>query len=265
MRGMRCPAPVLVAALTGAALTLPSTAAAQIVNVQDALASDPEPGWSGKLTAHLDWRTGNTDLVQVGGSASVLHRCGRRLILAIARGEYGRGNGTKLTEKTFEHLRGRYQLRGRWLWEAFGQHEYDAFRRLSLRALVGTGPAVRLVREGRTRLLAGASYMFEFERLDERTGVSDPGEQTTAHRLSTYLTGAFALDEDKVTASETLYVQPRFDDPTDLRILSETALTTKLSERLTLTNRLVIAHDASPPDGIDKLDSSLKVELGLTL
>jgi putative salt-induced outer membrane protein YdiY len=263
---MWSPAAVVAAVLAGAAiLAAPSSASAQIVNVQGALAGDIEPGWSGKLTGTLDWRTGNTDLVQVGGSASVTYRCGPRLALAILRAEYGEGNGTKLSQKTFEHLRGRQELGGRWLWEAFGQHEYDAFRRLSVRALAGTGPAVRLIKTGKTRLLAGVAYMFELERLDRRAGVSDAGKQSIAHRASTYLTGAFALDEDRVTASQTLYVQPRLDDPSDLRLLSETSITTKLSSRLTLTNRLVIAHDASPPDQIEKLDSALKVELGLSL
>ena len=92
----------------------------------------------------------------------MLHRGRCWLVLALARGEYSEGRGVKLAEKTFEHLRV--------LWEAFVQHEYDAFRRLSLRAVAGTGPALRLVERTRGSLTAGVAYLVEHCGLDPRSG-----------------------------------------------------------------------------------------------
>jgi hypothetical protein len=260
-----------------AALAAPRPAAAQIVNVLGSLATEPAAGWSGQLTTTVDWRTGNTDLVLVGGSATALHRRGRALGLAILRGEYGEGNGTRLSQKSFEHLRLRVALDAprapspaaapaapRWLWEVFAQHEYDAFRRLSVRALAGTGPAVRLVRRARGSVVAGLAYLLEYERLDARAGVADPGATSLAHRASAYLTGSVHLDA-RLTATATAYAQPRVDAPGDLRLLTEATLTSKLSSRLSLTNRLTVARDASPPDGIEATDTALKLELGVAL
>ncbi|MCA9676017.1 MAG: DUF481 domain-containing protein [Kofleriaceae bacterium] len=257
---------LLPAAVIGIALVLiaaPRPAAAQIVNVQGVLAGDPEPGWSGQVTVTADWRTGNTDLALIGGSVTTLYRHDRWLGLGIVRGEYAEATGARLSEKTFEHLRGRVELDRRWMWEAFGQHEYDAFRRLSVRALAGTGPAVRLVRGERARLIAGLAYMLEYEALDDRMGVADAGETSIEHRLSSYLTGSYKVDA-KIAVTQTVYVQPRIDDPADLRLLSETALTSKLSSWLAVTTSLIVARDASPPDGIEPLDSALKVQLGVT-
>jgi hypothetical protein len=270
--------PLAALALVGA-VTLagaPRSAAAQIVNVVGSLAAEPAPGWSGQLAATADWRTGNTDLVLIGGSATALHRRSRVLALGIVRGEYGEGNGTPLSRKSFEHLRVRVALDAptpvpgagapppRWLWEAFAQHEYDRFRRLSVRALAGTGPAVRLVRRARGALVLGVAYLLEYERLDERPGVADPGATSLAHRASSYLTGNVALDA-RLTATATAYAQPRLDDPADLRLLAEATLSSKLSGRVTLTQRLTLARDASPPDGIERTDSTLKLEVGLAL
>lgn len=240
-----------------------TTAHAQIVNVQGALAGDPEPGWTGQLTATADWRTGNTELLLIGGSATALYRHGPWLALGIARAEYAEGADEKISEKTFEHLRGRRDLNARWLWEAFAQHEYDAFRRLSVRALVGTGPAVRLVTRPRGKLLLGVAYLATYEQLDRRAGVIDAGDTRFEHRLSTYLTGVYAIDP-RLAATQTIYVQPRLDEPSDLRVLSETSLNVKVSTRLAFANRLVIARDASPPDEIRELDTALKVDLVLT-
>jgi hypothetical protein len=75
----------------------------------------------------------------------------------------------------------------RWRWEAFAQHEYDAFRRLLARGLVGTGPALQLVDRPAVAALLGAAAMLELERLDRREGVADAGRRDVSGRASFYL------------------------------------------------------------------------------
>lgn len=246
-------------------LLIAAPASAQIVNVQTQLATPPEEdGVVGKIELKVDWRTGNNPLLDIGGGASLLLKRGDLLGLAVVRGGYGTSRGLTLTKRTFEHLRVRYAIDCRWRWEAFAQHEYDAFRRLSIRALAGTGPALQLVESKPATVIVGAAYMFELEQLDERAGTSDAGERSVFHRASFYVTGTHKLGEG-VSITETFYVQPRLRHPSDVRAYAEISVTTKLSERLALSDSLLFAYDRTPPDEIERIDTQLVVSLILTI
>jgi hypothetical protein len=241
------------------------TATAQIVNVQTALATPPEAdGIVGKLEVKADWRTGNNPLFDVGGGGSLLVKRGNLLGLVVARGGYGTSRGLTLTKRAFEHLRLRYTVDCRWRWEAFAQHEYDAFRRIAIRALVGTGPALQIVASKPATVLLGAAYMFELEKLDERAGTIDSGARSTFHRASFYATGTHKIGEG-VSITETFYVQPRLGSPSDVRVFAELAVVSKLSRRLALSDALIFAYDRTPPDEIERIDTQLVVSLILTL
>lgn len=247
-----------VIAVTGAAT---ASAHAQIVNVQGALAKPPATdNVTGLVELKLNWREGNNPLFDIGGAGSVLVRRGAVLGLLLARGEYGTSRGLILTKKSFEHARTRIELDCRWRWEAFAQHEYDQFRRLSLRALAGTGPALQILDTKAMALLAGAAYLYEYERLDRRPGTIDAGARSTAHRASVYLTGH---EDASATATivETVYAQPRLDDPGDVRVLGELALQSKLSPHLALKDSFNVAYDRTPPDGVKRYDTALEVSL----
>jgi hypothetical protein len=248
---------IAAAVLCGAA----GTARAQIVNVQGALAQAPvEDGVSGQAELKVTWREGNNSLVDVGGSGAVLVRRDKVLWLALARGQYGKSRGLTLTKKTFEHARVRIELDRRWRWEAFGQHEYDQFRRLSYRALVGTGPAYQIVDREAISVLGGAAYLLERERINERPGTDDAGQSATAHRASLYLTGRESLGAG-VAIVQTIYAQPRIDRPSDVRLLGELSVVSKLTERIALKDSLTAAYDRTPPDGVERYDTALEVAL----
>ncbi|HEY5937449.1 MAG TPA: hypothetical protein VIU61_22540, partial [Kofleriaceae bacterium] len=100
-------------------LFLPRLASAQIVNIQGQLAKPPEhDGVTGQIELKLDWREGNNQLFNIGGSASTLVKHDRLLVLALARGEYGESRGLTLARRSFEHLRARYTIDCRWKGEA---------------------------------------------------------------------------------------------------------------------------------------------------
>lgn len=242
----------------------PRLAQAQIVNVQGALAKAPDhDDIGGQAEAKVDWREGNNPLIDIGGAASILVRRGSVLGLALARGEYGKSRGLTLARKSFEHLRTRIELDARWRWEVFAQHEYDQFRRLSLRALAGTGPAFQIVDEKTVAVLAGAAYMVEYERLDRRDGALDAGRRTVTQRGSLYVTGHEDLSTG-VAIVETIYVQPRLADPRDVRLLGQLSVLTKLSSRIALKDSFNVAYDDTPPDGIKRYDTQLEIAVLVT-
>lgn len=245
-------------------LVVPAVAHAQIVNVQGALAKPPqEDGLAGQLELKLDWRTGNNELFDAGAAGTLLVRHGRLLGLAIARGEYGRGSDTTFKKKTFEHARLRYRIDCRWKWEAYTQHELDAFRRLTVRALVGTGPALQIVDSAPVSVLTGLAYMYEYERFDDRMDTSDAGARWYAHRASFYVTATQKIGEAAALA-QTIYVQPRIDEPGDFRMFGEVSITSKLSKHIALTDALVVSYDRTPPEGIKRYDTQLRLALLIT-
>lgn len=236
-------------------------AAAQIVNVQGALAKPPaKDGVTGELALKVNWREGNNPIIDVGAAGSTVVRHGSWLGLAIVRGGYGKSRGVLLTRKTFEHLRARVALDASWRWEAFAQHEYDQFRRLRFRALTGTGPAYQIVDTPVFGLLAGAAYMIELEELDDRMGTTDANERTLAHRASAYITG-HQVANDSVDIVETAYFQPRLTEPSDFRVLGELAVQTKLASRFALRTAFTLAFDTSPPEELERYDTALEVSL----
>ena len=246
-----------VVVVVGIVLAAASGARAQIVNVQGQLAkATDKDGVDGQVEGKIDWREGNNSLFQIGGTAAVLLRRGKLLGLALVKADYGESRGLTLSKKTFEHLRVRYTIDCRWKWEAFAQHEYDEFRRLSIRGIVGTGPALQLVDRKTVAVLAGAAYMFEVEQLDSRENTMDAGQRSTDHRASVYVTGVEKLGS-QVAIVQTVYAQPRLNDPEDVRILGELSVTSKLSKRIALTDGFTIAYDRTPPDTIKRLDTQL--------
>jgi len=248
----------LVIAVIGLAT---GVARAQIVNVQGALAKAPDKdALTGQVELKVNWREGNNPLLDIGGAGTVLLRRGSILGLVLARGEYGTSRSLTLAKKSFEHLRTRIEIDCRWRWEAFVQHEYDQFRRLSLRALAGTGPAFQIVDTKPVTALAGAAYLFEYERLDTRPGTIDAGERTTAHRASLYVTGHENLGAG-VEVVETVYAQPRLNEPGDVRVLGELAVVSKLSSWIALKDSFTVAYDRTPPDGIKQYDTQLEISV----
>lgn len=239
-----------------AALGVASPAGAGIVNVQSILATEADEGLSGSIAGSADWRTGNVDLLVLSAAPVARYRRRDHLLVGIVRGELGRSKGERIISRTFEHLRYRYQLHPRLVGEVFTQHEYDEFRRLELRALVGAGPLFHLLQADGYRLSWGVAYMLEYENLRDDMQ-PDAGTTDLAHRASTYLTGSYELD-DRVQLVETVYAQPRLTEASDLRLLNESQIIVKVTEAIGLTTALTVAWDNAPPAGIEELDTSLK-------
>jgi Protein of unknown function, DUF481 len=241
---------------------------AQIVDVQSFIGHDIPEGVSGKLDASVDWRTGNTRLLHAAAALGARWRVHEHLLFALARGEYGEsaGFGAPLVtdaKKDFEHVRYRWHFRPWIATEVFAQHESDRFKRLRLRALVGAGLRVRVAECGTTwGIHVGAAYMAEYEQLVD-DALPDAGDTAADSRLSTYAVAFWKLNPD-VTASETVYAQPRFADVRDVRLLEEAAITAKLVSHVDFKFALVIARDSRPPPDTAKTDTSLQSGVQVT-
>jgi hypothetical protein len=232
-------------------------AEAGIVNVVSAMNTEAPEGLSGDISASADLNDGNSDLFIIGLSPLVRYREDKHFFAAIVRSEYGESNDDRILFRSFGHLRYRYRFDGRWLGELFTQHEFDEFRSLSLRSLVGFGPKIDLVKREDRELGLGVAYMLEYEKLRNSSAGDDAGESHVNHRLSSYLTGRFEPAE-RVEILQTFYAQPRLDRPKDIRLLSQSQVSVKATTTVALTTALTIAYDSRPADTVKRTDVTLK-------
>lgn len=263
----------LALAAAVAASSAPSHAG--IVNVQSIMATEAEEGLSGSITGAADWRSGNSERLTLSLAPVGRYRHGAHRLIGVVRGDLFRARDGTFDRKTFEHIRYRYSWSKRLLGEVFVQHEFNEARRLNLRALIGIGPKYQLLDKDTVRVGVGVAYMLEHERLQDEWKIdedADDGDNTVLnHRISSYLTASYELDNNRLQLVQTLYAQPLLTDPGDIRLLSESQVVVKLTDSVSMTTSFVLALDAKPPEqdstvvegrlDVESTDTTLKTSL----
>lgn len=234
-------------------------AAGRIVNVQSAASQEAKEGLSGELSGLLNWTTGNTEVTQVSAGLAALYLDGPHRLFLTARAAYGLDQGKAYINNTFEHLRYRYRLNS-WLSpETFVQHEYDEFRRLSVRMLYGLGPRFEVPMPEDLELAFGSAWMLEYQRFTEGDE-ADAGKEELNQRWSNYVAAAVEPTSG-IGLTHTAYYQPRFDDFGDYRILSETAAVLGVKKWLAVKLAFTAIYDSRPADDVKKLDTAFTTSL----
>ncbi len=201
-------------------------------------------------------RTGNSDLVEVGGRARLDYRRARLYTFLVGSVRYGKQGGQVFKNQAFAHLRYNYGLTRVVVAEAFTQIEEDAFTRLRLRTLLGAGVRLRYLETDAAGLYQGSSVMIEHERLDPAKVVVHP-DRVTAPRWSNYVSLHLSLGET-ATLVNIVYVQPRLDAFDDLRILDEATMSFTLTKNLNVNVTFNLRYDSLPPDGVESLDVTVR-------
>lgn len=205
------------------------------------------PGWSLGLDLRGGVRRGNINVLELGGSEYVGWNAAKLGFLLLAEHRF-RAQTLARAGLGFDDLPQARQINAHlghlrffrrltpWLSaEAFTQVEADELNVLRWRHLFGAGLRVRLVEREGFSAYAGAAYVPELEVLDRALFVSQPGGQgpiNVWHRVGGVLD--VAVGRGPVQLVSTLYVQPRVDDPRDLRVLEEAGLSVSVSERVSV-------------------------------
>src|SRR5690606_18167583 len=106
----------------------------------------------------------------------------------------------------------------------------------------------------------GTGYMYEYEERDVPPTGPD-AQRTWEHRSVTFLLTGFALADGRVSIENSFFVQPRFDEPGDYRILDEAEVMITITDRLSLGTSLSVRYDRRPPTGVETTDVSLASRL----
>jgi hypothetical protein len=100
----------------------------------------------------------------------------------------------------------------------------------------------------RGAVFVGTAYVPELEVLDRALFLAQPsgdGAINVWHRVGQVIDAR--VGRGPVQLFNTLYVQPRVDDPGDLRVLDEAALVVGLAEHVSLKLAASVRVDTRPP------------------
>ncbi len=232
------------------------------VNIEKLRGDGPERGYSGHLELNVSARTGNVETLELGAGGRLNYVGEETRTFLLGSGEVGWEGGERYSNQGLVHLRHLYRRGLRLQPEAFAQTDYDRSRSLTFRGLVGGGLRVVLQRHRVVRIWWGSAYMFEHEKLDLAPGDTHP-RRTSVHRWSNYLSSAVSMGED-TAFTWTVYVQPRFDVPRDLRVLGEAHLGVGLGRTVVLATTVRMRYDSRPPAEAEGLDVALTSGVAIT-
>ncbi len=264
MRGRpsRTRARALLAASFAFALVFFSSFANAQVNAEalrSTLRTNPRFLW---LEGALVGRAGNTETMTFAASAFGGLTSEPHLFFSRVSADYGQARGATTVARWMAHARYNYRLTSTVALEALTQVQHDRFRRLAVRDLYGAGLRFDIINEDDVEVFAGTTYLLEHEVLEPITGSASYND--VWHRSSNYgginLRAAPLVDLSAVT-----YVQPRFDRPLDVRVLSETLVSFTISKLLAARVSATVWYDSRPPFGVGTYDVEVKNSLVVRL
>lgn len=235
-------------------LGLPLSATAQ-VNTERMRALDVE-GVRTTLGGDVAVQSGNVDLFEIGVNARVDYRRARHYTFLAGEVRYGTKDDTPFRDRTFGHLRYNYRLMPALVAEAFTQLERDGFARLQLRTLVGGGLRVQYLDTETFKVFQGTTPMYERENLDTNGLDAHPAATSTV-RWSNYLNVQLQIT-NTINLLATVYVQPRVDALSDVRVLQQSTLAVDITEHVRLTTEFNLNYDSRPPADVVDLDIAVR-------
>jgi hypothetical protein len=250
-------------ALVGTALLLVSSDTAAQVNTEVLRKRIKQKGISFVLEGTFDGHTGNTSGLTADGLIGGGVASGRHLAFAFASADYSKLNGTLGIDKSFAHARYNFEIGPSLRWELFVQAQSDSLQLLEARNLVGTGPRFTLFEDKHIGIFLGVAYVLERDVYDLAPGAPEQSTPTYS-RFSGYL-AAHATLSDGIDAVTTTYLQPRVEDPGDVRIESESGFVFKVTKIFSTGITLTGHYDSNPVPGVLRTDTELKNVLTLAL
>lgn len=219
-----------------------------------------------RIDGSVGWMRGNVDFLEVSTNIFTGVNHGKHHFMAHMAASYAEFGGASYLGRAFAHVRWTAQWHERVASEIFAQNQYDRILFLRARALGGAGPRLTLFDGEALTAYAATGYMLEREVFQRSVIPEDEPHprKTTNHRWTNYLT--FTVKADEVLSfTNTIYVQPRFDDFTDYRVAEEAALTLTHGSGLSISLALRVRFDSRPPQALSRSDVSLFTTLGFHL
>ncbi len=227
-----------------------------LINTESLRRLDARTGLLQTTRFNFDYLSGNSNTLQVKPVYRVDYFDTDWHAFVVSELRYGNQDGTPFLNQAFIHARLMVPYTIDDTVELFLQSEYDDFRRVTSRKVVGVNQRQDLLKDQDGGVAAAAGVLYE----DETNTIEGRRENV---RLNTYVSGRIKLDT--FTLNSTVYAQTRLDLLADFRVLSETSATSMVGSRnIGVNTTLKIAYDNMPPTGIKPLDLTLNSGIVVT-
>jgi len=220
------------------------------VNVEDQRLSRDSSGFGGSVNLTVEVERGNSDLTEIGLEPRLAYRAGPSIWFMLNSYTFVETGDQGVVNEGFTHLRYNYALSQTVAAEALAQFQYNREQQLKRRYLLGSGVRLRLVDRKATTLALGFIAMYEYEKLET-------GEIVENARNSDYIAVRIKVT-NTMSLSNTVYLQPLFGNPRDIRVLDNLQASFALKKWLAVTVGIKYLYDSRPPDGVKEYDFSLK-------
>ena len=236
------------------------------VNVEPITSAATDPGFGLNAKAGVAFALGNVQYFDLTGAGTLTYVTDHPMAVeeegnnafrdrVVLNGNLRRkyANDAIVIDAQFVHAR---YTRMQWLRlgaEVFAQVGEDRFLLQETRFVAGGGLRFVLAETSRADVVGGLGYMYEWEDRDISEGFPDP-EIERDHRLATYLTANLFPIEDRLTISNTVYFQPRIDQPSDLQLTNDLSLKLRVTEQVALDSSIYLRFDSEQPSEIKDLD-----------
>ncbi|MDX1576944.1 MAG: DUF481 domain-containing protein [Gemmatimonadota bacterium] len=246
---------VRAAALAAVCSSFGMTAEGQILNTLRGWA-DPEPGLTGEVEGRFGLAEGNSDYLELSAGGAIQLVTGRHRVRFLVSETLRRADGEEIAENFLLHLRHNYRLTAGLSSLLFAQNQFNPFRRLERRTLLGAGARFDIVREAPWNASLGASYMFESERLTD----AETEDIDIDHRGSFFVSVIGSVTES-VGVDVSGFYQPRLDDFSDSRVSLDASAQTDLVGELDLIVAFALSRESEPAPGVEETDLTLTTGL----
>lgn len=226
-------------------VVLHQPAQAQIINIENERFLNDSNGWIGRANLSFLLVQSVDQVLSFGSQVHVQWKNDHQRLLLLNDVALVSAPGRDFVNTGYQHVRWNEKLTDRLTWEAFVQAQYNKVLRLDFRGLMGTGPRLKLFKNEKIHLYVASLYMFEHEEITD-------GDPRDAHRLSSYLTFVWKINEH-VSFAQTTFWQPNLGRFSDYRIAHDSSFGIDITHRLSFGAQFNLLYDTNQPEGVPAL------------
>lgn len=213
----------------------------QIVNIENLRKEKDSIGWSGYANLEFDVEKNRNRILGLSNQLRVQYKTKKNTIFLIHEMDFKEVNSASIVNNTTQHLRFSHKISSKVSYEAFLQSQTDKISEIRLRVLLGTGFRFNLYKSEKADFFLGTTVMFEYE--DSNEELLDNIHRDV--RNSNYFSFRFTPNKN-ITIVSASYFQPRVDNFSDYRVLSETSLLFTIVKNLKFSTSFSYLFDRFP-------------------
>jgi len=223
-------------------ILLTFTSLAQVINVEKKRKENKD-GWQGLIALSLGFDKNTKEILQAKNNIALQYNKKAHTVLIFNDIDLMLVDSSKIINSGFQHLRYNYTLFDSSFitFETFVQYQYNTIKLLKSRYISGLGPRFKIFENQNLNLSISTLLMYEQEELSDGKKT-----QTKVLKGDFYSTLSLKITE-ALSINNVTYYQPQLVQFTNYRISSESNLTFKIANKISLGITYELSFDSNPP------------------